>query len=413
MNTPEIPLLVIGCDFRIASSAMREKLVTDPEERGRLYTSIKKTDDTAGLLVLETCNRLEWVVSTREPEWIAGILEAWVLNKWQREFPDTPNLPTPYIYRGKKAVGHMLRVVVGMESLAAGEAQIAGQFQAALKRAQKEKTTSPIINRLGHIAGRIAKSGTKIGYRSNYRQGIHGLVTKYFKKHFDANLSDKIILVAGMGEIGRRTASLIEETFQCKVIPLNRTITAAQQGKWISLAELNQFGTQADALVVATSGSVPVIDEKLLQPHLRGESGKAPLLIMDIGIPRQVTEQLQNHRSVIYRNIDHLMDFSADNGKCICNKQLEEEIQKEFQQFKRFCRGRDMSNLLTGIHSGRLELTETLIPGFVSSQLADLDEQRQKKIEGAMKQFVRDYSNQLFSAFHDTMEKYWSTNGHE
>ena len=98
-----------------------------------------------------------------------------------------------------------------MESLAVGEAQIAGQFQAALNRAQEEKTTSPILNRLSHIAGRIAKSGYRIGFRSNYKQGIHGLVIKFLHNYYGEKIGKKYILVVGMGEIGRKTSGLLEE----------------------------------------------------------------------------------------------------------------------------------------------------------------------------------------------------------
>jgi len=402
----ELPLLVVGYDFRLASSALREKLVTEADGRRRLFNAIKGMDDSAGLLVIETCNRLEWVVSTRLPEWLAEVLKARMLSRLQECFPDLEHFPSPYVYTQKEAVLHVLRVVVGLESLATGEAQIAGQFQAALKKAQSEKTASAVINRLGHIAGRIAKSGYKMGFRSNYRQGIHGLVVKYMQLHFkSAEPTDKIILVVGMGEIGRKAAGLLEETFKCKVQPVNRTIKAG--AKYAPLSQLNELSRTADALVVATGGTVPVIDESVLD--LDGRNGK--LLIMDIGIPRQVTESAQVHEQVLYRNIDHLMELGENKEKNVYLEELEHEIRKEFRQFKQFCRGREMSDLLSGIHSGRLDLTQKKIPDFVASQLSDLDEKRRKEIESAMKQFIKDYSNTLFHAFHQTMETYWNNIG--
>lgn len=402
----EVPLLVVGCDFRLAASALREKLVTTPEERKLLFDAIRDMDDTAGFLVLETCNRLEWVVSTRLPEWIGQVLSARILDRWQQCFPGVDFFPSPYIYTAAGAVDHVLRVVVGLESLAAGEAQIAGQFQLALKRARKEKTTSPIINRLGHIAGRIARSGYKIGFRSNYRQGIHGLVVKFLEKHFQTGLDRKFILVAGMGEIGRRTAALVEETFKCRVQALNRTVTPARRDQWEPLTQLESLAPEADALIVATGGTTAVIDV----PHLGLDRRTEPLPVMDIGIPRQVTGSAQGHPLVRYRNIDHLLELGEGAEKSIYSTQLEEEIQCEAGQFKQFCRAREMTALLGRIHSGRLELTEKRIPDFVSSRLSDLEETRRKEIEQAIKQFIKDYSNNLFQAFHQTMEAAWSSN---
>jgi glutamyl-tRNA reductase len=400
----EIPLLVVGFDFRIASSALREKLVSTEEGRQHLLAEIHKVDDSAGLLILETCNRLEWIVSTRLPGWLAEMLKARMLSRWYESFPQLKHFPSPYVFTEKEAVIHVLQVVVGMQSLATGEAQIAGQFQTALKRAQNEKTTSAVINRLGHIAGRIAKSGFKMGFRSNYRQGVHGLVVKYMENHFKENLADKHILVAGMGEIGRRTTGLIEETFKCKVQPVNRTIKETHQGKWQPLSELKRLSLTADALVVATGGTTAVIGHENLSLAGRHE----PLLIMDIGIPRQVTDGAQVHSMSQYRNIDHLMELGEANEKSVHVTQLEAEIRKEFRHFKQFCRGREMSALLSEIHAGRLELTQKRIPDFVASQLSDLDDKRRKDIDNALKQFIKDYSNSLFQAFHQTMETYWS-----
>jgi glutamyl-tRNA reductase len=245
-----------------------------------------------------------------------------------------------------------------------------------------------------------------MGFRSNYRRGVHGLVVKFMESHFKGRLKNKNIIVAGMGEIGRRTAGLIEETFKCFIQPVNRTIKESHQGNWQPLTELKSFSLDADALVVATGGTTAVIGPENLALVERDK----PLLIMDIGIPRQVTDSAQNHSMVLYRNIDHLMELEDKQEKSGYVSQLEAEIRKEYHHFKQFCRGREMSALLSEIHTGRLELTQTHIPEFVASQLSDLDEKRRKDIENALKQYIKDYSNSLFQAFHQTMETYWSNN---
>ena len=403
INT-EIPLLVVGFDFRTASSTLREKLVTTSEDREYIFQSIKRHDPSAGFLVLETCNRIEWIISTTMGQWISQVLSAWMLNRWQQSFPELEDFPVPYEFIGKDAVFHVLRVVVGLESLATGEAQIAGQFQNNLKRAQKEKTSSPVINRLSHVAGRIARSGYKIGFRSNYRKGIHGLVTKYMHHHFGEDMSDKTILVAGMGSIGRRTAALLAESCKCRVIRFNRTVREENEGNWFPMEQLSKGINEADALVVATGGIVPVIGTEAVEPDKLSDT----LLIMDIGIPRQVRKAVRDHENIDYRNIDDLRSITEGTGKQDCIAPLEVEIQKEFRNFVQFCRGREMSVMLTGIHKGRLELTEKRIPQLMQSHFSDLEDNLRNDIENTMKQLIRDYSNDLFTAFHDSMEHYWS-----
>ena len=97
----EIPLLVMGYDFKTASSALREKLVTRFEDRNYLLDSIRQIDNSAGFFVLETCNRFEWIVSTQFPWLISDILSSWMLSRWGKT-PPRGNPPISFslcIYR--------------------------------------------------------------------------------------------------------------------------------------------------------------------------------------------------------------------------------------------------------------------------------------------------------------------------
>ena len=94
----EIPLAVVGCDFRVASSALRQQLYSSLEDRNRLHCSIKNLDPGCGLMILETCNRIEWIVSSETPEWMSEILFALMLDRWKASSPDIYNLPCPYIH---------------------------------------------------------------------------------------------------------------------------------------------------------------------------------------------------------------------------------------------------------------------------------------------------------------------------
>ncbi len=406
---PEIPLVIVGYDFRIASSAMREKLVTSKKDRENLLNAIQKMDPTAGLLVLETCNRMEWIVSTQMPGWVAELLKAQMLSLIQKSGVNGKiPIPKPKLYTGHEAVLHVIRVVFGMESLAVGEAQIAGQFQAALQRSLEEKTSNNILNRLAHVAGRAARFGYEIEFRSNIKQGIHSLVTDYIENYFGSSMKKRTVLVAGMGEIGRKTADLIKDTHKCKVVRLNRTVKPHHRGEWVELKELQNLSKTADALVVATGASAPIITAVELD-HKR----KDKLLVMDIGIPRQVMESTQSLPYVEYCNIDHLQS-SVKNWESVEEKQrFEERIEKEIDQFRQYCRSRDMTSFLSSLHSARRDFIHQKIPEFFSTELADLDQKRRARIEKAMKQLLNEYSSNMFIAFHKTMESFWSRNGNE
>ncbi len=408
-NQPEIPLAIVGYDFRISSSTLREKLITTKEDRGLLMTSIRRMDPSAGLLVLETCNRVEWIVSTQMPEWIAEILKAQMLRFLQNSrINGTDAVPHPKLYKEKEALIHVIRVVSGLESLVKGEAQIAGQFQEAILKAQQEKTSNIIINRLAHIAGRTAKYGYEIGIRSNLKTGIHGLVAHYIENYFGPEIKDRSILVAGMGEIGRKTASLIEENIKFRVIRFNRTVKSQHRHDWISLEKLRGFIPSADALVAATGAASPWITEEEL-----GQRRQGTLLVLDIGIPRQVSESAQSVSFVEYRNIDHLQSYLGHGDNPKDTALFQEKIAKEIELFVQYCRSRDMTSFLSTIYFLRQDFIHKKIPDFFTAELSELKGKSRNMIEDAMKQMVNEYSSNMFHAFHKAMESFWSRNGNE
>jgi glutamyl-tRNA reductase len=401
----DIPLAIVGCDFREAPTLFREKLVMTPAARGELFQALQRVDPEAGFMALETCNRVEWFVTSDDPAWLAELLKARMLQVWTDHFPDYPHLPAPACHVGSAAVAHALQVVAGLESLAVGEAQIAGQFQDALNRAQEEKTTSPLLNRFGSAAGRLAKTAYRIGFRSNHRQGVHGLAVTYLLQQLPENRPLRVA-VAGMGSIGRKAAHLLAELPRVEMVPFNRTIRPEHQATWRPLDELPAEAARLDALVLATGSLQPVLTREMLD----GADRRDPLLMMDIGIPRQVHPDLQADPRVAYRNIDDLLSLPREEADPAAAGRLQEEIRKEQNRFTRFCLERDMSHLLDRIHQGRQQYIHEHLPLMVDEHLLCPNDQCRRHVVGAIKKCFNEYANEVHQALQNALEEYWSQN---
>ncbi|GAB4302519.1 MAG: glutamyl-tRNA reductase [Myxococcota bacterium] len=403
----DVPLAVVGVDYKSACSAYRGDLVTAKEERTNLFVSIKSIDPDAGFIALETCNRVEWIVSTEQPEWMASLLTAKMASRWREKRPDLLHYPIPSIYIGDEAARHIFRLVAGLESFVPGEAQIAGQFQRALGDARKLDSSSIILNGLSGIAGRAAKFSYRIGVQSNKRRGIHGLVLKFIDAHFGGELSGKRIGVLGMGEIGRRSAALIEEALNAKVVKINRTVAEKNRGEWRPIVELPDIILELDALVVATGSREPVVSARELSIPKR----MPPLLILDIGVPRQVSHDIEELKGVDYRNIDDLMKINLEAVDRTAIANLEGEIEKFVSQFKRFCRERNMVVFLDRTRKRHYEITERQIPDFISTHLGKLEPAARKKVETELKRMFRTYTNEVFDSIHAALEDYFGKSG--
>ncbi|PIE03877.1 MAG: hypothetical protein CSA81_00075 [Acidobacteria bacterium] len=404
----EVPLMVVGIDFRLASSSLREKLIMTAGQREQLYRDLKKIDSGVEFMALETCNRVEWLAATDEPRWMGEILKARILKMWKDKKVPKSKRPEPFVFEGEDAIRHIFDVVVGKESLAMGEAQIAGQFHHSCREADREKTTGPILKKVAASAGRLAKAGHRTGFRSNQKMGIHGLVTQFFKlKKKDA--ANYQIMVLGMGSIGRKTADLLEEDESIRVLRFNRTIHPKQKGKWIPLQEFQNHLSQSDAIVMATASGVPVLNTETLPKALTAKK----MTILDIGIPLQVDKALQKASWVDYNNIDQLMDLPGRQEKePIGLAELNAEIQMEMTAFTRFCveRKREMTSIISKLHERRQQMIHHRIPEMVEAHLVNLDKQQKKQVQHFMKSIINDYARDIHGTLIEAIDAYGGVN---
>ncbi len=398
----EVPLAVTGCDYRIAPTRLREVLVSDRSSRLRLHEAIRKVDASAGLAVLETCNRVEWIVSTDVPCWMADLLAAQMTAVWKKALPDIRDFPRPYIHVDTDAVRHILRVVAGMESLAVGEAQVAGQFQRALNRAIRENTSALFINGLGTTAGRVAKAARAIGFRSNRYRGIHALTAALIRKELPGDGGDLPVAVAGMGEIGRKTAAILEEDGR-HVRRFNRTVSPVGSGAVSPLSELGEFAASAAVVVLATgapSGGIFRIEDLALDQR------EAPLLVVDIGIPRQLARSAAEHPLADVRTVDDLESLQSGTLNPVPVNRMDAVIRDETDRFVSFCRARNVVELLDMIHRKRKDYISTEIPRILAGKLKNTDESVRRQVEDLMKQLIREYANDIFNSIHTALDDY-------
>lgn len=396
------PLVVVGCDFRVASSLWRSQLLLTPEERGRLAEELRQACQSAGLMVLETCNRVEWVATAADPVWTGEVMRAQMAARWSNAAEvlqlDPRRMPSPYVYTGRPAVAHLLRVAVGLESFVVGEREIAGQLNKALVAARGAGQTSKLHNALQTALGRTVK---KVQRRTAWRhttRGVHSLALEVLQEHLRQTGAASRqgqrprVAVIGMGEIGRKAAGIIEAHGDCEVIRVNRSIPAARQGEWLPLDQLAGLLPSLDALVVATGARAPVL-------HLRELTSKSPknappLLVVDLGSPMQVSgAELPWIR---YAGLDQLVarpNVGPSDEEVAAAVEVVEEGVREFQLE---CKKRDLAPLLRAAHdlydaTAYLKLPELLeheLPGEANAEL-------RKRVQQATRDLLRDMARDM------------------
>lgn len=371
----EIPIALVGCDFRVASASWRGTLVLTAEERQALADRLAQAAELRAFAVVDTCNRTEWIVETPHPAWAAELLRSWMQRRF-KEVARQDALPRPYVHVGAAAARHFVRVAVGLESFVPGEREIAGQCMKALLVARADNLGSPLLDELSKSAGRAIKRLERLGRFRDATRGVHALAADILEARLGRGsraLEGAEIGVAGMGVLGRRLQSLLEQR-GVRVHAFNRT---PRQAGMRPLSDIPQAAERLDALVVATGAHAPVISLPPLPSRER------PLLVLDLGVPAQVGARPRE--GVAHLGLDDVLSGASEAPDPQDVALAEEIAENAVTEVLLACARRLSARVLAAAQSKRDELRDERLPALLDEHLRDLDAPRRRRLEQALR----------------------------
>lgn len=284
-------IAVVGMNHRTAPVALRERLAVPEKVLFRILQGLTTGNGRtpAECAVLSTCNRFEVYTVVAHPEESAR-----VFNRVTREiaaFSLQEVQEHVYTLVDEEAVHHLCRVAAGLDSMILGESQILGQVVAAYELAQRARATGPLLSRLFQQAihtGKRVRRETSIGQAP----ASVGSAAVHLLQHEVPELARRRVLVIGAGTMARTAARYLHDLGISRLAVVNRTASRAKQ----LAAEVNARAYPwellpvalgwAEVVIVATAAPGHLIDDTVLR-QARGEDA-SPLVIVDIGVPRNV-----------------------------------------------------------------------------------------------------------------------------
>jgi len=394
----DIPLAVVGCDFRIASSQWRSRLTLSGEEACELARELGRGQAASGFFDLNTCNRTEWIVSSEDSRWAAELLRGQMI---RRAGPEAEGWLEPYLYTGEDAARHVFRVAIGQESLVVGERQISGQLYRALEAARQRGTSSRVLNGLGSTAGRLVRIALRRGAIEHAAVGVHSLAIEYLlDKLRDARTAR--LAVVGMGRIGRRVRGAIRQVLNAEPVCLNRTVGSDADENIEPLSRLAAVLAEADAAVICTGALSPVVYEE----HLQERSPGNDLLLLDIGIPHQVDRQALPG-GVQVADLDELTEYHhCVEARGVKNEARQGEaaglVERAVTEFRAFCNEEVFSGILDTVQRHHRQLVGEEIPRIIADRLSYLSESDRSRLELDLKNIILEYTTEVFRTIKET-----------
>jgi glutamyl-tRNA reductase len=297
-------LFTLGINHRTAPLSVREKVAFHAEELRRALSDLVGSGSVNEAAILSTCNRTELYCQTETPQ-LAG---RWLAEYRLLAFGEIE--PYLYTYPDRDAVRHAFRVASGLDSMVVGEPQILGQMKEAVRIAREQGVLGTTLNKLFQSSFAVAKdvrSTTAIGANV---VSMAAAAVKLGERIFE-RIDDQRVLFIGAGEMIELCATHFAAHNPRQMVIANRTVErgralAERYGATaIRLEEVGEHLADFDIVISCTASQLPIIGLGLVERAVRTRRHR-PMLMVDLGVPRDVEIEVGELDDVFLYTVDDL-----------------------------------------------------------------------------------------------------------
>lgn len=306
-------LQLFGINHKTSKVSERERFIINDTNQILLSSHLKKIfkDDIESFFGISTCNRTElYFVGKKD-------ISKNVLNETLKAL-QVNNISDDsfYFLSGHDALVHMSKVASGIDSQVLGEQEIFGQFKTAYKKA---KDIGIVGRELIYLSEKVieiskkARTQTKIGLNS---LSVSGLALKLVNNIFE-NPQDQNVLVVGAGSLAQNVIKRLYEKGIDKIKSINRSIKKIKLNDSYeifsgSLESLHHELEHTDIVIASSTTELPIIGKGAVENALRTRKNK-PMLLIDLGVPRNIEEEIKNIEQAYLFSIDDIEKITQEN----------------------------------------------------------------------------------------------------
>lgn len=371
----------VGLSYKKADAEIRGKFSLDAAAKMRLLEQAKN-EGIESLIVTSTCNRTEIYGYAEHPFQLIKLIcenSQGSVESFQK---------VGFVYKNQEAISHLFRVGTGLDSQILGDFEIIAQIRNSFSQSKSLGLANAFMERLVNAviqASKKIKTDTEI---SSGATSVSFAAVQYIFKNVE-DIGNKNILLFGTGKIGRNTCeNLVKHTKNEHITLINRTKEKAEKlaGKLNLIvkdySELHLELQKADVVVVATGAQNPTIDKAILNL-------KKPMLILDLSIPKNVHENVEEIEGVTLIHMDYLSqltDETLENRKkhIPAAEAIIEEIKEEFITWTK---GRKFAPTINALKA-KLNAIKTSELDFQSKKISNFNEEQAEIISNRIIQKI-------------------------
>jgi glutamyl-tRNA reductase len=387
-----MPLIAISLTYHTAPLELLERVAIDPERRAKAFAMLLERAHVKEGVILSTCNRVE-IYAAIDRFHDGG-------DEVRRFLTDLhgihPGQLADYLqgYHEDRAVQHLFAVASGIDSLVVGEVQILGQVREAFQAAQAERAVGPVLSALFTHAlkvGRRARRETAIG------EGLASTLSvslEVARRQF-GTLAGRGALIVGAGRMARLAGRALREGGVAELVIANRTVprgdalAAELGGRSVPLEAIERELASADLLVASTAAVSPTVTLMAVRRGLARRASDRPLVVLDLGVPRDVETEVRQLPGVVLADLDALRALleTQDDGQ---GHEVERVRTLIAEETVAFMNGQREAKLAPTIRALRVRADQVRQRELAkaASRLGELDPQQRQAVEALTRGLV-------------------------
>ena len=309
-------LQLFGINHKTTKLSERELFIINDsnQEDFKNFFDSSFNDSIESFFALSTCNRTEVYV------YGASLNITQIAKKTLEFFGSSDYLNDDlYFFKGNEAIEHMCYVASGLDSQVVGEQEILGQVKQSIQTYSGLGALNGPFQKLTEDITSIAKSArteTQIGFNP---LSVSGLSLKIVQEIFEDPTQQKLTIVGA----GQMALSVIENFYTNGITNINAVNRSKKTLKvnnslYIETTQLSQLGAliqNTDILVTSINSPLPIIGKGLIEQAMKERKNK-PMLLIDLGVPRNIENQV--------RDLEYAYLFTIEDIELVTQENLEE-----------------------------------------------------------------------------------------
>src|SRR5579864_2733894 len=329
--------MVIGLNHRTAPLAMRERFWVGENRRYGVLQQLKSAEGIEEVAVLCTRCRTEFLVWASEPTLAANSLRQFLSSEYGLKLSEWQHF---YRLLDEAALTHIFRVASGLDSLFLGEPQVAAQVEVAWEQARTVGAAGPFLN---STLGKALEVSQKVRNETAIGKLALSIPTAALElaRRIFGSLDNRKVLLLGTDEMCEASVLHMMGHGAGAVTVIDQAPARAQElaerlgGRAATIADRWKYMLDADILICATGCPHFLLTHEEAE-RIALERNRVALVIMDIGMPRDVDPEVHRIDGIMLYDLEGLEHAvqQKNEERAIASADAEKIVAAEAHEFR-------------------------------------------------------------------------------